>query len=149
MVVPSTGYFQPELVRLSQVTPPGMRIFISNLTVPADNNAKSAINQDTASIPYGTRFLQGLVSSNCVGGTQLTNASRRAILISRNPITNRTEVIERSIQQLVSDPQRDEINPFLMPNDGIACYDSGFTNFRDVTGTFFNFLAPILDINGL
>jgi len=149
VVVPSTGYFQPELVRLSQVTPPGMRIFISNLTVPADNNAKSAINQDTASIPYGTRFLQGLVSSNCVGGTQLTNASRRAILISRNPITNRTEVIERSIQQLVSDPQRDEINPFLMPNDGIACYDSGFTNFRDVTGTFFNFLAPILDINGL
>lgn len=149
VVVPSTGFFQPELVRRSQITPPGIRIFISNLSTPSDNNAQAAINGNSTSIPYGTRFLQGLVSSNCVGGTQLTNASRRAILISRNPMTERTEVIERSIQQLVSDPQRDDINPFLMPNDGIACYDSGVTNFRDVTRTFFEFLSPILGLSGL
>ncbi len=149
VVVPSTGFFQPELVKRSQVTPPGIRIFISNLSIPADNNSQAAINGNSTSIPYGTRFLQGLVSSNCVGGTQLTNASRRAILISKNPMTERTEVIERSIQQLVSDPQRDDINPFLMPNDGIACYDSGVTNFRDVTRTLFEFLTPALSLGGL
>lgn len=149
VVVPSSGYFQSDLVRRSQITPPGIRIFISNLSIPASNNTLSAVNSSSTSMPYGTRFLQGLLSSNCVGGTQLTNASRRVVLISRNPLTGRTEVVERSVQQLVSDPERDDINPFLMPNDGIACYDSGVTNFRDVMRTFSDFLAPVLDINGL
>ena len=146
VLIPSTGRFQAQLVKRTQVTPPGIRIFISNLSIPALNNSQSAVNSSSTSMPYGTRFLQGLVSGNCVGGTQLTNASRRAILISTNPISGRTEVIERSIQQLVSDPERDNINPFLMPNDAIACYDSGVTNFRDVTRTFSEFLAPILDL---
>ncbi len=149
IVVPSTGYFQAKLVRRTQITPPGIRIFISNLSIPALNNSQSAVNSSSTSMPYGTRFLQGLLSGNCIGGTQLTNASRRAVLISTNPLTGRTEVIERSIQQLVSDPERDEINPFLMPNDGIACYDSGVTNFRDVTRTFGEFLSPLLDLKSL
>ena len=148
-MVPSSGYFQSDLVRRSQITPPGIRIFISNLSIPASNNTLSAVNSSSTSMPYGTRFLQGLLSSNCVGGTQLTNASRRVVLISRNPLTGRTEVIERSVQQLVSDPERDDINPFLMPNDGIACYDSGVTNFRDVMRTFSDFLAPVIDVYGL
>jgi len=148
VVVPSLGYFQAELVRRTQVTPPGIRIFISNLSIPAQNNSQSAINSNSTSMPYGTRFLQGLVTSNCVGGTQLTNASRRAVLISTNPMNGRTEVIERSIQQLISDPERDEINPFLMPNDGIACYDSGVTNFRDVTKALSEFISPFLLLRG-
>lgn len=149
IVVPSAGYFQSKLVRRTQITPPGIRIFISNLSIPALNNSQSAVNSSSTSMPYGTRFLQGLLSGNCIGGTQLTNASRRAVLISTNPLTGRTEVIERSIQQLVSDPERDEINPFLMPNDGIDCYDSGVTNFRDVTRTFGEFLSPLLDLKSL
>jgi len=146
IVVPSSGVFQRELVGRSQITPPGVRVFISNLSVPATDNSKAAVNSSSTSMPYGTRFLQGLISGNCVGGTQLTNASRRAVLVSQNPITERTEVIERSIQQLISDPERDEVNPFLMPNDGIACYDSGVTNFRDVTKTLTEFLTPVLDL---
>jgi hypothetical protein len=51
-------------------------------------------------VPYGTRFLQGLVASNCVGGSVM-NAQRHAVLISRNPINNRSVVVQRSIEQLV------------------------------------------------
>ncbi len=149
VVVPSVGYFQGELVKVSQITPPGIRIFISNLTIPASNNSLSAVNSKSTSMPYGTRFLQAMVTGNCVGGTQLTNASRRVVLISRNPITGRTEVVERSVQQLVSDPERDDVNPYLMPNDAVACYDSGVTNFRDVTRTLSDFLSPVLDIKNL
>ena len=149
VVVPSSGRYNGELVRRTQITPPGIRIFISNLTIPATDNSKSAINGQSTSVPYGTRFLRGLISSNCVGGTQLTNAARRGVLVSTNPITGRTEVIERSIQQLVSDPDRDDINPHLMPNDGIACYDSGVTNFRDVSKTITEFLTPLLGFKKL
>jgi len=122
---------------------------MSNLTIPATDNSKSSIDGHSSSVPYGTRLLRGLVSANCVGGTQLTNAARRAVLISTNPITGRTEVIERSVQQLVSDPDRDNINPYLMPNDGIACYDSGVTNFRDVMRSLSEVLSSVVDIKSL
>lgn len=149
IIVPSTGYFNGSLVRRSQVTPPGIRIFISNLIAPAFHNSAAAINEHATSVPYGTRFLRGLVSSNCVGGAQFTNAGRRAVLISTNPITGRTEVIERSIQQLVSDPDRDDINPYLMPGDGIACYDSDVTNFREVMATVAETVFPLAAIDAL
>jgi polysaccharide export outer membrane protein len=49
IIVPSVGHLQPELMSLSQITPPGFQIFISNLTQPADSNAKSAVsNQPVA-----------------------------------------------------------------------------------------------------
>lgn len=149
IIVPSTGYFDGRLVRRSQLTPPGIRIFISTLIVRATHNSAAAIDEHATSVPYGTRFLRGLVSSNCVGGTQLTNAGRRAILISTNPITGRTEVIERSIQQLVSDPDRDDINPYLMPGDGIACYDSDVTNFREVLATVTETILPFAALKTL
>lgn len=141
--VPSSGVFQEELVRVSQITPPGVRVYISNLSTPAQSNAQSAVGRDSTSLPYGTRMLQALLSANCIGGTQYTNGARRAVLVSVNPINGRTEVIERSVQQLISDPDRDSINPFLMPNDGIACYDSEVTNIRDIARAFTDVLTPL------
>lgn len=147
--VPSIGYFQNTLLRPTQITPPGIRVFMSNPTVPIFGNAGARIDKDTVAIPYGTRLLRGLVAANCVGGTQHTNASRRAVLISTNPITGATEVIERSIQQLISDPDRDAINPHLIPNDGIACYDSPVSNVRDVARTLSEILRPFVDLTNL
>lgn len=149
VIVPSTGYFQSALVKPSQMTPPGIRLFMSNPTVPIYNNTSAAIDKDVFNVPYGTRFLRGLITANCVGGTQQTNASRRGVLISTNPVTRATEVIERSVQQLISDPDRDDINPFLMPNDGIACYDSNVSNIRDVARTISDILAPFVDLSGI
>lgn len=133
--------FQSELVRPSQITPPGVRVFQSNLTSPTNSNANSAISQVSQSVPYGSRLLQGLVSSNCVGGSLASNASRYAVLITRNPKTHRTEVIQRSIEELVRSADRDTINPYLMPDDAIACYDSPITDMKE----FANFAQTVMN----
>jgi polysaccharide biosynthesis/export protein len=134
--------FQSGLVRPSQITPPGIRIFQSNLTVPANSNAQSTIGQQSQSIPYGTRLLAGLVATNCVGGSMMSNARRFGVLISRNPKTLRTEVIQRSIEELVRDADRDEMNPFLMPDDSIACYDSAVTDLKELAIALQTLLLP-------
>jgi polysaccharide biosynthesis/export protein len=134
--------FQSALVRPSQITPPGIRLFMSNLTAPALNNNAANANRDAASVPYGTRLLAGLVSANCVGGSRASNAARYAVLISRNPKTMETEVIQRSIEDMVLSPDRDTVNPYLMPDDAIACYDSAVTDVREVASTLQSLLLP-------
>ena len=61
-----------------------------------------------------------------------TNAARQAVLISRNPKTLQTEVVQRSIEELVRSADRESADLHLMPDDAIACYDSDVTEFRDV-----------------
>lgn len=143
IIVPSIGLKQRELMRPSRITPPGFQIFISNLSKPSDSNAQSAIGKISRSIPFGTRLLRGLISANCVGGTISTNASRVAILVTTDWNTGQTRVIQRSIEDLVRNHNRDEYNPHLMPNDGIACYDSNLTNARDVAKSLSDFVNPI------
>jgi len=79
--------------------------------------------------------LNGLTLSN--RGRDIRRASRfdrRAVLISRNPMNGQSIVIERDIEKLVRGANRDALNPFLMPGDAIACYDSRWTNFREAVG---------------
>lgn len=141
VIVPSSGCFDVRLVRPSPVTAPGIRVYMSNLVRPANNNAGAAIGHDSTSLPYGTRFLQGLVSANCVGGSGF-NARRSAVLISRNPINGHAVVISRSVEDLVRDASRDDIDPYLMPGDAIACYDSKAMNVTDVIGLMGSLLSP-------
>ena len=143
--VPSRGCFQMALARPSRITPPGIRVLMSNLTRPSASNANSAIGQHATQLPYGTRFLQGLVSANCVGGIQATNARRWGVLMSRNPITGESEVVARSIEDLVRRADRDDFNPVLLPNDAIACYDSHVTNARDIVAMVSEAVAPALN----
>ena len=99
---------------------------MSNLTRSANNNAGAGIGKDTTSLPYGTRLLQALVAANCVGGSYM-QSDRRAVLISRNPINQRSVVIERDIEKLVRGADRDAY-------DAIACYDSRWTNLSEAIG---------------
>jgi len=133
VIVPSRSCFDSDLVRPTPLTAPGIRVFMSNLTKSANNNAGAAIGEKTTSLPYGTRFLQGLVAANCVGGSFM-QSDRRAVLISRNPINGQSIVIERDIEKLVRHANRDALNPYLMPGDAIACYDSRWTNLREAVG---------------
>ena len=142
VIVPSTGCFQAHLVRPSQITPKGFRVFMSNLMDSAGDNASAAVGRYATNLPYGTRLLQAAVSANCVGGKDWTNAPRRVVLASKNPITGQTQVIERSVEQLITTPNEDNINPYLMPNDAIACYDSDFTNFRDIARLVTDIIIP-------
>ncbi len=140
--VGESGCFQSALVRISQITPPAIRFFVSNLATPVLNNSVAANPQFATILPYGTRFLQGLVQANCVGGNLATNASRYAVLISRNPKTRETEVVQRSIEELVRSAHRDTINPYLMPDDAIACYDGAVQEAKDVMNTLTQMLTP-------
>jgi len=146
--VASSGCYHPELMRPSQITPAGIRIFMSNLTIPATGNAASFIEHYASNVPYGTKLLQAAVSANCVGGAVVSNAHRSIILISANPITGQTEIIERSIENLLKNANRDDQNPYLLPNDAIACYDSGVTNLREAARTLTDVLSPLRIILG-
>lgn len=147
--VPSLGCFQPGLARPTVATRKGIKVHLSNLITPANSNAQAAIDDDVREMVYGTRLLQALVRMNCVGGVQATNAPRMAVLISRNPITGETEVVERAIEDLVRRSSRDSHDPVLMSGDAIACYDSTVTNARDVARSFIELLAPVPVVRGL
>ena len=142
VIVPSTGCFQSHLVRPSQITPKGIRVFMSNLIDSAKSNSSANVTRYSTNLPYGTKLLQAAVSANCVGGKEWTNAPRKVMLASINPMTQQTQVIERSIEQLVRLANRDEINPYIMPNDAIACYDSSVTNLRDVAQAVLEVITP-------
>ncbi len=140
--IPSTGYFDSKLVRPSSITPPGVRVFISNLTSPSTSNASSGISRHATSLPYGTRLLSAAISANCVGGSSASNSNRTTILVSTNPVSGEAEIIERTLEKLVTHRKRDAYNPHIMPGDGIACYDSSVTNLREVGRTLTDILLP-------
>jgi len=148
IIVPATE-FQAELVRPSQITPRQMKVFVSNLTVPAQSNGASSITNRSEGIvfPYGSRFSQGVIATNCVGGTK-TNSHRHAVLVRTNQLTGETTYLNRPVEDLIRDSHDETENPLLMPRDGIACYDSRITNTRDILKTFGEIFLPlrILDL---
>lgn len=133
--VPSRQCFQDELMVPSSVTPNGVKVFLSNLAETALANSPAAV-PDAREMRYGTRFLQAAYGLNCFGGSKLTNANRRAVLFSRNPITGESVVIDRSIEDLLRNGDRDEFNPYILPEDAIACYDSATVSVRNLFAAF-------------
>jgi hypothetical protein len=76
--------------------------------------------------------MQAVIDSNCVGGSRSTNANRSSVLFSRNPITGVSAVIERDIEKLLRRANRDDYDPYLLPGDSLACYDSSVTNITEI-----------------
>lgn len=140
--VPERYYFDEDLVRPSQITVPGIRVFISNLTVPATSNSQSALDTQATRFPYGIRLLGAAVAGNCVGGAQSTNADRHIILVTKNPLTQEIDVIERATSTLITHAWVPGMNPVLLPSDSIACYDSRVTNFREIVRTLTEIIIP-------
>ena len=140
----SNGVEDVSLIRPSQLTPPGMRILMSNLTAPTLSNALSAVGSDSTRLPYGSSLLDAAVSANCVGGTHQANASRTILLITKHYGAKQQIVIKRTINQLLAASSDYSVNPYMMPNDGIACYDSRFTNLRDVARGIGELFGPII-----
>jgi polysaccharide export outer membrane protein len=140
--VPSSYQFDDELARPSPITAPGIRVYISNLTQPASSNSQSAVDREATRFPYGTRLLNGAIAANCVGGAQSTNAGRYILLITKNPLSNQVDVVERSINGLIQQPWSNNMNPILLPGDGIACFDSRMTNFREIARSVTEVLIP-------
>jgi polysaccharide export outer membrane protein len=141
IIVPDSGRFNNELVRPSQITIPGLRVFLSNLTQPASSNSSASIDKDSSAFVYGTRFSQAVVAANCVGGSS-NNAKRRAVLVRTDRLTGQTKAIDRPVEELLRASNNDETNPFLMPDDGVACYDSATTNLRGVAQVLGDIFSP-------
>jgi hypothetical protein len=133
IVVPSRECFQDWLMVPSSITAPGVKVFMSNLSETALANAPAAV-PDAREMRYGTRYLQAVFGLNCVGGSKLTNANRRAVLFSRNPMTGESIVIDRSIEDLLRRADRDEFNPYILPEDALACYDSKAISLKNLAG---------------
>ncbi|WP_043772270.1 polysaccharide biosynthesis/export family protein [Roseivivax isoporae] len=130
--VPSRGCFDEDLMVVGPISPPGITLFLSNLTVPATGNAPSAVGREVREVPYGTRFLQAVIDTNCVGGIRGTSADRAAALLSRNPVTDVSIVVQRRVEDMLRRPDRDDYDPYLLPGDAIACYDSSITSLADI-----------------
>jgi polysaccharide biosynthesis/export protein len=151
VIVPKRQGIDPRIVRPSQITPPGILVFLSNLSIPGNSNSTSGINKDTTGFPYGARFSQAVFASNCVGGTISTNAARRAVLIRTNRETGETVAVDRAVEELIRNSKDDITNPFLMPQDSVSCYDSTITEVRgilDFVGDILNPIKLIRDIFG-
>jgi len=143
IIVPKRDTIDPRIVRPSQITPPGITVFLSNLTVPASSNASSAIGKDSSSFPYGSRFSQAVFAANCVGGTAPTNVPRRAVLVRTDRLSGETVAIDRGVEDLIRNSKDQITNPFLMPQDSVACYDSTVTEVRGVLNFVGDILNPI------
>ncbi|WP_081942700.1 polysaccharide biosynthesis/export family protein [Myxosarcina sp. GI1] len=148
IIVPGADRFQAELVRPSAITRAGMKVFVSNLTIPSTSNATSSINnmEEGITFPYGARFSQAVIATNCAGGTDATNAHRRAILVRVDRLTGETTHMDRGVEELLRNSHDNDDNPLLMPKDGVACYDSAVTNVRDVFQFLGDIFTPIKDI---
>ena len=141
--VPSRGCFQPELMRISRITPPGMSVFVSNSTGPTYSNSASGLGGDGTPLPYGSRLSQVLVAGNCVGGVSLTEGDRYAVLFGNNPLSGRPEVMSVRIQDVVREPHRLDLNPYMMPGDAVACYDGAYVSMRSVLDIANRALSPL------
>jgi polysaccharide export outer membrane protein len=144
VIVPDTGTVNPLIVRPSQITPAEVVINISNLTVPAAGNSVAGIGAQAKNFPYGSRFSQAVVSANCAGGTMITNARRRAIIVRTERTSGKTTAYERGVEELLRDSTDNANNPYLMVGDSVVCYDSKTTNFQAVLGIITQFLNPAL-----
>ncbi|WP_375327690.1 polysaccharide biosynthesis/export family protein [Microcystis sp. BLCC-F210] len=148
IIVPSLGKFQQELVRPSQITPQQIPLYISNLTDPTEGRLNvQGSQQNAVNFTYGTRFSQVVIAAQCLGGTSVSNADRTAVLVRSQPIANSEKTLSVPVEKLLQSSLDDQKNPFLMPYDGIACYDSkakNISNFFKIVGDILSPFNPFL-----
>ena len=145
VIVSVSGRFSPEMVRPSRITPPGIKVAVSNLIVPALSNAAASNSNRTEGMTfvYGARFSHAVFAMNCVGGTKATNAKRRAVLVRVDPQSGETIHLEKAIEDLIRNSKSERDNPYLMRSDSVACYDSTVTNVRDVFRSLSDVFNPL------
>lgn len=143
ITVPSVGVFQAALARPSALTAPGFRIYASNLSIPSPSNAQSAVAGEATRLPNGSRLSHALASANCIGGTQMTNANRSALLVTRNPVTQEMSSHIFRVYEVTRYANDAASNPYLMPEDAVACFDGPVTVARDLARTALDALLPV------
>ncbi|WP_256384763.1 polysaccharide biosynthesis/export family protein [Photobacterium toruni] len=137
------------LIRVSKITPIGIKLFLSNTTIPAENNNLSNINRDTREMPYGSRLIDAAFGANCIGGTESTNSDRGVLLITSLNNDENLVALKISTYDLIKYRNNPHYNPYLMNGDKMACYDSGMTNYLAIVKSLTETLLPITLMHGL
>ena len=145
VIVPRLDKIQNDLVRPSQLTPSVIPIFVSNATAPGATGTTDRATE----LAYGTRFSNAVVSSRCVGGNLSTSGKRRVTLMQTNRTTGKTTVIDQPVETLLRNSTDNTNNPFLMPRDGIVCYDSKNENTSGILRFITDILNPFNIIRGI
>lgn len=146
VVIPALDTLQPYLMRPSQITPATVKLFVANQTAPSNIDR---LDQEEVEFEYGTRFSQVAIAMRCAGGTRPTNARRRIALIRTNALSGETQVFDHKVEELLRESIDGEGNPFLLPSDGVVCYDSKLTNISrilDFVGDVFRPIRVLTDI---
>ena len=143
IMIGSVGGYQTELARPSALTAPGFRIYVSNLSIPSPSNAQSAVAGEATRMPTGARLSHALASANCIGGTQMTNAHRTALLVTRDPTTTTLSSHVYRVYDVTAHADDPANNPYLLPEDAVACFDGSVTVARDLARTALDALLPI------
>jgi len=143
IVVPGLDRVQVEYIRPSQITPPGFELLYSNLSQPVTGHTSTVMRQER-SIAYGSRLSLGLMAANCVGGTEMINADRDAVLVSRNVFTGQMETRKYSVPEVIANANDTTLNPYLMPGDSLACFDSTVVNARETMKTIADMMSPFI-----
>lgn len=143
IIVPKRQTLDNELVRPSQITPEQINVFFSNLSTPNQGG-----NVQVEQVAYGTRFAQAAVAAKCIGGSTV-DAKRRVTLLQTDRVTGKVNVIDRSVEDLVRKQEDGTTNPFLMPDDGVVCYDSKTRNVSSIFSVIGNIINPISGIESL
>lgn len=141
VIVPLRDRADTGLLRPSPITPPGIKIFASNLIQPATSNSAATVGGGQLSLAYGARLSQAVIAANCVGGIAPTSASRQAMLVRTDRSDGHTRQWVVPVEAVVRETS-DERNPFLLEGDAITCYDSTVTGIRDVFRALADIVLP-------
>lgn len=141
IIVPKLTEPNPLLVRPSRLTPPGIKIFISNIASPGTPSPETSMP-----LPYGSRLTQALAILGCSGGNNLTNSSRYVSLVRTNKVTGTSMIFKHKIKDIINTDEKNanDINPYLLEADSVSCHDSNFTSFRDIFKGMAEFLMPFV-----
>ena len=139
----SVGVFQAPLARPSAFTAPGFRVYLSNLTTPALNNASSSIGRDSTRLPNGSRLSHAITSANCFGGTPIFNAPRRIKYVTKNPLTRTLTTHVYSVEEVMLKANDPIHNPYLMPEDQLGCYEGPVAIIREAARFAYDVVSPI------
>jgi polysaccharide export outer membrane protein len=151
VIVPrSPQGFQKSLVRRSIITPRLVPLYVSNISQPVLGRSQENLTRaSTVNFAYGTRLSQVLIFSDCIGGNFIED-ERRALLVRVDSQTEEVKALQYSVEEVVRrSPLQEELDPLMMPYDGVACYDSALANSENFFTLLNNFLRPFETISNI
>lgn len=142
--VPEAAVLNTDYIRLSPVTPPGIKIAISN---PTKIINQKSLDHGTREFAYGSRLIHAAATNACVGGANV-DKNRRIALLQRHPGSREFIEFDTSASELLTGYQSEKVNPYLLPDAVVVCFDARTQNAGSVFDLLYRIALPISVIRG-